>query len=581
MNFQAITEILEKRELQNPSLDFLNPDNSLYDTLFLQLHEDVIITENSIRVRNRERTVQKLSNFFNIAVSDNVDLAITPEYSCPIDVISNLLSDNIFPQENKMWIIGCESILPADLNDLIADNEDFEWIYERDLIERNLDSNDFLNPVIYLFNVRNNNQEIIRICLLQFKTFPLGGSDWEQRSMIRGNDVYLIENDENSIKIITLICSDVLNPSFSPQQRPRFIHEPYLFVHVQLNTAPNHHDFNNYRQSIFQQNMDNKEVFCLNWSRGIELSTLERESQYGATALYVKSKELDLTDEKLGNNHQLGLYYTYWQNRRTNVYFFNYDEFVFKMRTTKASQASVLGVNSGRIGPEIKKVFQWNNDWRNIEEVEDGFNSICEHIEGEEKVSLETFKSKELSTIDTERLLALSVGEIVGENWFSVKNLKFFVVDDQEIVHRITFTQHPNEYCISNRKKYLRRCATLENVIINGQTTFPENITDLQSNCSLQYRPDEFESKYNFNLYPNNNGSSPATVAYIGNQGPSDAYAIRDKMVALFKDSQFGKRVVVWYSDINSEIQSCIVDTKPKINENTAKSRQSISKTRE
>ena len=148
MNFQLITEILEERELQNPSLDFLIPDNSLYDTLLLQLHEDVDITDNSIRARNRERTTNKLSHFFNIAVSENVDLAITPEYSCPWDLVSNLLRDNIFPKENKMWIIGCESILPSDLNDLITANEDFEWIYEDELVRENLNSSDFLNPVI-------------------------------------------------------------------------------------------------------------------------------------------------------------------------------------------------------------------------------------------------------------------------------------------------------------------------------------------------------------------------------------------------------------------------------------------------
>lgn len=118
--------------------------------------------------------------------------------------------------------------------------------------------------------------------------------------------------------------------------------------------------------------------------------------------------------------------------------------------------------------------------------------------------------------------------------------------------------------------------------IITEERNFPKNIVDLADNCLIKYNPTETNpDSYNQNLYSSNAGA-PATVVYLGNKIESSARRIFDEISQLFgnEETQSGKRVVVWYDDINRKIVPIYSDTKPNIVEDVSISNNSIRKGR-
>ena len=128
--FELINQFLGAAGLRNPTLDVLNQDGALYNTLLYQPREGIAWGADFVRIADRERGIQKFRSFIDLASERNVELAITPEYSCPWEVITELIGNETFPEENKLWILGCESIKAQALHDLMAAHNEITWITE-------------------------------------------------------------------------------------------------------------------------------------------------------------------------------------------------------------------------------------------------------------------------------------------------------------------------------------------------------------------------------------------------------------------------------------------------------------------
>jgi hypothetical protein len=581
MDFTLITNILQEKNLSNPSLDVLIQDHNLYNTILYQPIEEVEATANYVRNVDRNQAEEKFESFFNIVTERNVELAVTPEYSCPWRVVCNLIENDQLPNENKLWIVGCESIRPNELREVIDQYRNVEWIYETDLLDDNIDSDNFFDPVCYFFKTRTSQGELRNVIIVQFKTHTMGGRiPIERNNMIMGNNIYILLNSNDSSRLFTLICSDALNIN-GPNLYDGFMNNPHLICHLQLNPSPCHSNIRPYRVNIFNENWPDKEVLCLNWSRNLTMNG-GHFNDFGGTALYLKSENLDTSDAKIHANHTLGMYYTTWNEKYTTTYYLNYDSHVFHFRNTKPSQRAAPPPNQipGRTGPEMVEVRKWDNDWVNVEEIEDGFCSLCEDIEQTDGVSLESFKSKDISPIDTERLITLCTGEIDGENWHSVKKMKFFKIEDNENIKRITFTHHPDQGIRLQRKGYLRRCAILDNVIIKNGANIPDNISDLKDNCTIKYRPNGYENRYNLNLFPKNDEAAPASVSYLSEEYDEEyALNLQEKMMDLFENDQFEKRIVVWLRNMQGGFNTYSSHKKPNLKDNPSRSKRSFKKT--
>ena len=580
MEFELISNYLENEGLHCPSLEILKQDHNLYNSLFYQPKGEVEATDEHIGNTDKQRANNKIVDFFELAINKGVELAATPEYSCPWDTISSLIDESILPSENNLWVIGCESIEARELNEFVEEYDDIAWLYEEDLVDGNLDSDNFLDPVCYLFKTRTAEGQIKNLGLIQFKTHTMGGIELERDNMITGNTTYVLRNEQESSRLFTLICSDSLSLNEGVNLYDGFRNNPHIIIHLQLNQKPNHPSIRPYRGHIYGMNLDDKEVICLNWSRDT-LMNGEHFNDYGGTAYYIQSDDVKLEDKRLNSNYKLGLYYTYWDERYTNIYYLNYDEHVFYIRSTKPSQIESPVVNRNRTGPEMLGSYVWKDGgWKSIDIVDSGFKSLCESIENaDQDIEFDLLKSDQIGSTDIERLIALSTGNAKEENWYSVKKNQFFKVNDEEKISRITFPQNPNENIKQNRRAYLHKYAYLKNTIIKNGENFPDNLQDLKDNCIIKYRPNTFEDHYGYNIYPKDvESSAPASGIFIGQTDQSVARKLLDKMREAIKDDHSGKRIIIWFKDVNGNLQRSHSDSKPKTTDNPQKSSRAITK---
>jgi hypothetical protein len=572
------------RTLCKPDLRCLRQDHELYKTLLLQLVGKIEYDINGIKIADKDIATAKFRQFIEKAISENVDLAITPEYSCPWTSIEDFISNNKLPKEEKIWILGCQSIKPNELKLLIGRHENIVWIYDEALVNEKLTENKFFDPVCYFLKTKNNNNEIKDVIIVQFKTHD-SSEVWERDNLLLGNTFYLIENLFSSTKLLTFICSDTLqNINLNTKNNGYLLNAPLLLVHIQLNQKPFDPPYKGYRNTIYLHGNANdfsKEIICLNWSRNVTYDEQGQEkefNQYGGSSFYCKTTQLNLSDDRINENHKKGLYYTCWKDKRTHVSFLNYDEHVFLIENTKPSQALSLAVNAKRTGPKVLQSYQWkNNNWELIELVNDGFAQVCAEIDG--GTEMLSCLTEDTNFIDVERIIQLSSGEIdimSQEDWSQIFNLFSFQIGDSEFNNRNAFTHDPENGMSEKRKGRIRKYHFLKNKILRDLTQVPQAFTDAMLKYDKTYTS---KNIYLLNLHSDTTGRK-GTAVYLGDRTFPEAKAFKAKIESLFKDDQQGKQVFVWYSDPN--LQNIFdEDKKPKINENVSKSSTSYKKAQE
>lgn len=568
------------RTLFKPDLICLRQDHEIYKTLLLQLVGKIEYDVDGIRLTDKNLATTKFNLFIEKAINESVDLAITPEYSCPWACIETFIEENKLPEEGKIWILGCESIKPNELSELVSRHQNIVWIYDEALVAQKIAENKFFDPVCLLLKTNNDNGEIKDVIIVQFKTCN-SAEIWERDNFIHGNIIYSVENRINSTKLLTFICSDTLqNIDFNTVNNSYFVGQPLLIIHIQLNQKPFDSAYKRYRNMIYSYgNKDdyNREVICLNWARNVtfddENGNQIEFNKYGGSSFYCKTSQIDIKDSRINDNHKKGLYYTTWKNMRSHVSFLNYEEYVFLIENTKPSQILSEAVLCIRTGPKVIKTFQWNNLWVETPTVSDGFAQVCSEVDGGTG-NLSCLTNNPNFT-DVERIIQLSSGDIdesTKENWSKIFNLFSFQIGDTEFNNRNTFTQDPDIDANNKRRGRIRKYHFLKNIVSN-----PLQVPEAFANSMLKF-DSAVSSKniYLLNLHSDLTGRK-GTAIYLGDKTQAEAKAFKVKIESLFKEDQQGKQVMIWY---NAPDLTRIYDEerKPEINENVGKSSVSFKK---
>ena len=285
------------RTLCKPDLACLRQDHKLYKTLLMQLVGEIECDENGIQLSDKKLATAKFNLFIDKVIEENVDLVITPEYSCPWPSIESLISERKLPADNKFWILGCQSIKPNEIKALTERHPDIVWVYDEELVNQSINENKFFDPVCLFFKTISTNDETKDVVIVQFKTHGFGGKEfeWERDNSIPGKTFYVIENKKPSTRLVTLICSDTLQDlNFNTIDNEYFKNSPLLLIHIQLNQEPFKPNYKLYRTLIFSKGKDdwNKEIICLNWARKVTFKKGEETkifNEYGGSALYSKN----------------------------------------------------------------------------------------------------------------------------------------------------------------------------------------------------------------------------------------------------------------------------------------------------
>lgn len=536
-------------------LKLLERDQMPYSILTIHPKGGIEALPNHIGPADPQIASKKILTFVRIAKVKNANLVVAPEYSCPWQAIRQAISQDILPSEGNLWVIGCESILLADVSQLKNDYPYVRWIFEQ---LNPIAKQTFLNPVCYIFWANDNGNKKL-VITMQFKTSAMGGdvTHLERDYMIPGTKGYILRNNENSINLISLICADAL--VFNEQNLPGYLDKPYLVLHPQLNLNPRQRQFKAYRSDAFARNgRENYEYLCVNWAKNFVLPGAV-SSDFGGSAYYIKRID-DIKEDDIVQNHHNGLYYTRGQDYYSHIYFMNYNEHVFYFQTTKIKQDGVSPSQRSFSGPMMLQLYSWDfsvDDWIQESNPDDGFDALCSSIES----NITPLVGSSLSPINKERMILLSTGKINYPNkeWYKVENLSSFQVKEDEIVKRITVIQDPCEESQGWKNDLLNRFSDLKNLILSNSDLFPLQIMDLKDNNDLRYpiklsRADgTLTDSYVHNLC-RSDGSRPATAVYVGRSNISYVQRLYCELSNIM-DETCARRISIWYRDCDGLIK--------------------------
>jgi len=579
---KRIADLLQAHNLKNPELRCLEANASRYSVLMLQPQGEIEYSENFVRNKHHERAESEYWQFLALGRSKASDLVITPEYSCPWSIIEHLIRDDKMPSIGKLWVIGCESITPEQLNGLRTNvQEQCKFIYD-DNFDRSAGQR-FLDPVCFLFRTHNTitNSEI-NVAIIQFKTAPMGDGTmrFETDNLIRGTWFYKFKNTSiNSISLICLICSDSL--AYSADRNHclgiEFQNDdPSIVLHLQLNKEPRNDRYAEYRRFCLQRN--HKDIICLNWAQNIKLCdadgnghTIDWENA-SASAIYSKSWSRNLSEDAIHAIQLKGFYLTYWDTTRAFAGFLNFDPHVFLLAITKVSQTNDdLAVQSPAL-PNVLSVFSWNQEnavFDEIEEVDGGATTAF----GAAGINLGSLGNLLSTPLSLEKLLLLSCGE-VRENraiWPSVQSMASVRLGNDESIRRLTFVQDNCSDATEFRRRLLDRFRVFDGLRLNADR-FPRRLEKFKNN-QLVYNNDTVCS----NLKTMDGTEELAVALYIGDQAHENTlnelrawldYRLREqKSRGLPVDPA---NLVIWYIRVTGGVSEVIIfpeDTPQLIND--------------
>lgn len=509
MQFYSVERLLTEAGFQAPELCVLRPNHENYSALLLQPQGEVEADSDGVRNVDAALAHKQHAAFLTNATTNQVELAITPEYSTPWSVIEEALNNGATPPEGALWVIGCESTTVEQL-DLFKERVSGRATV---LHERLTPApGRFLDPVLYIFQARSVSGDAVSrpLVIAQFKTSPMADDGhFEINGLHTGSRIYFFGNGTTQLRLATLICSDAL--VFMDDDATE-IYDRTLLIHIQLNPKPRQSQFRQYRSRLMQFDGDQTEVICLNWAHNVHFTcdrTRKCWDNISGTAWYLRPSKFDNRDIVLAASHRNGLYYTWLTDLRCHALFFNYSPGVFLVLATKAAHIGVPASLSRRRGPQLRAASTWSDtamQWEDIGLIDDGFSSIV-HESGDAKGDLESLAAT--NPFAVERALALAAGSIPTYEWHELKALDSCTITLSEVVNRVTACQDTDASAVQFRTGRLR---TAHRIVSLLKTSPPPALNDLKAGFSLSWSDHS----------PHTNIVSPdgkrATAIYLGDE---------------------------------------------------------------
>lgn len=546
MAWDYLRTIAHNRGLELVQLSALVPNRDKYCTMLLQCRGELIADNAGVRHADRNMATQKFRAFFEHASRVQPDLLITPEYSCPWEVMSDLTHHGPWPMPGAAWVVGCESIAPAQLTALYEATPSTIWIpgaHEQSNMRY------FLDPVCILLSATTKRGDTVRVAAVQFKGFPMGAraSDIELDHMLRGSQRFILSNEgNNTIQLVVLICSDCMEPNPGIlTDLPNCAELPYLVAHIQLNPDPRHGVFSAYRREWGDYNREKMEFICLNWARGTVLQGTCFDS--GRSAWYHKADRLFPTPCQVNTKHRGGLYYARSDKLRFHCHLLGYEEHVITVDSPKISQSQNAEVlRTPRAGPEPRDCLTWrpeSREWQLDHNPDDGFRACCDQLDND----MAPLTAPETSPIMRERLACLTAGDIIHhtrDKWHEVSTLPSLALRDDESCERVTFTHDQDPAAVGIRHRRIVAVRVIKHEVLASESPFPGHLTRLQGNALLRYEGEGDSLNANVSCP---NGDFAATFVYAGDHSRTTVQPILTDLVrALGGDA---RKLVVWYRD--------------------------------
>ncbi len=540
-----------------PPLRALNPNKDNYSALLFQPQADIEADTSGVRHADATLAAKQFTSFLEMAITDQADLAITPEYSMPWESLETAILNGTVPASGSLWVLGCES---TTLDKLAAFKDRVKGVATVIYEPLTPQPNRFLNPVAYVFMATTAGTFATDriVIVVQFKMSPMGDKeDYEKNHLQTGTRLYRFGSPPTQLGLATLICSDAF--AITDNHALELYHRT-LLIHIQLNKSPRQAQYRQYRDRFFQYRSGETEILCLNWAKGVRILCDGHNvpwTDMSGSAWYLCPDEFDNEDSTIKQNHEHGLYYTWLQDLRCHALFFAYSPAVYSVTASKVAYHGVIASQARRRGPILTSVTVWDSStsqWMAFGPVDDGFSAIVGTCGSATK---DITALALLNPLYAERSLALCAGAIPTNDWYTAKKLDSCSIDKSEIIRRLTACQdlHPD----AQQFRTLRLRTVLRIVKALGRP-LPAALADLSAGYKFDWSP-QFPHANIVSTNPSGNNRR-ATVIYLNDQHTEEsakdiAAKAADHIGQWAKDNdqmvEGKQRIGVWFRDDHGE----------------------------
>ena len=519
---RPVEDVLVPRGLESPDLAVLQATHQSYRALLLQPTGPIRADTAHIGPLDMASAERKSDHLLALAAERGDQLVITPEYFLPVETLRKCAQGAAFPAPGALWVLGCESMTPAQVQQFQAECNGFcDVIFEDDPAPQVQGT--YFDPVAYCFVTHDIEMTYKRVIILQFKTVPSRDEHGFENKQLRcGKAIYQFRGKDDLLGISAIICSDAFSIG-DDAAAMRKLTDRATLIHIQLNPKPKHTDYRRYRNEVFRNSaaLTDCDIICLNWAQDMiqyddvtkPPSNWKNES---GSAWYLPARRCSVNDNEVESNEIKGLYYT-WHSKRRHVLHFHYEEAVFALTVPKVLQSGPA-ILDNLVGPLLDSRFCWDDASAAWKECAVGPETGWTATISEDANVAAAFQSLQApnSRLNIERAISLSCGPYsIKDQWQRVDNLDACRIDEDEVVGRTTLQLDRDIGAKTSRHQRIRRVATLNYILANEQLPF--SIRDLAGGGAVL---NWTANSPNTNILKT--GSRPALVAYLGEDPPAD-----------------------------------------------------------
>ncbi|MEX3949459.1 hypothetical protein AB4Y40_17125 [Paraburkholderia sp. EG287B] len=516
-----VEEMLSQRPrpLELIGLQALNPAREPYRALLLQ--PTGVIEANDMRVGHADAALGHAlcSGFLSTAVEAHADLAVAPEYCVPWSVVDEIIDGRHRPPVGALWVLGCESIPPAEMEALAERcNTGGRCEFHHEALDpRQVAQKRYVDPLLYVFWVKDVDGKAVLFLLVQFKTVACRDyRDIEQTSLCVGKSVYAFNRGLGKMSLLSIICSDAFDFTEHVDQA----HLNCLLIHIQLNPKPAHSDYAAYRARLCAVGTNNDvELLCLNWAQNIKEAKAGGKfaewKNVAGSAWYAPPAKFGADDGLIDELHRQGLYYNVLA-QRWHSFFLNYEGQILQLQKQK-----LLFPGEQALVPKnfvaVEERFTWNSDasaWERGAVAHDGFalalvsyQAIAEPLQ----------RASQTSPLAVERAIEILVGPHGNpSSWYAVNELDSFQLDrDEESIRRVTVHQEIEltRPGVAYRRRRLQRAQDAIG-LARSNVPWPAPVRDLAGGFRFSWR----REVPHHNVEPATGARGSAALVYLADQ---------------------------------------------------------------
>lgn len=526
INIGDVEDVLRQQShpLTLMNLQALNPAREPYRAILLQ--PTGLVEANDVRVGHADAALGHglCSGFLSAAVQSHSDLAVAPEYCVPWSVVQEIVAGSYRPPQGAIWVLGCESISPADFQALAPQyNAAGDCVFHYEPLDaRQAAQRRYVDPLLYVFWAQNQDGDPVLFLLTQLKTVACRDyRDVEQTSLCLGKTVYAFNRGINTMSLVSIICSD----AFDFTEHIDAIHTNCLLIHIQLNPKPAHTDYAAYRSRLCSVGTNsNVELLCLNWAKSVkEIKAGSKDKDWenvAGSAWYAPPAKFSGDDGLIDSLHHHGLYYCLLA-QRWHSFFLNYEGQIIQLQKQK-----LLFNGEQALAPKnfvaVEQRWSWNQgsiSWAAGAIANDGF---ADALTGYQAIAEDLHLTSQVSPLAVERAIEILMGPRGNPaSWYTVKELDAVHLDkEEESIRRVTVHQDPNLTRPGSAYR-LQRLQRAHDAIglARLDIPWPPPVLDLANGFKLSW----MRNSPHHNVEPNAGGRGPASLVYLSDQANDSA----------------------------------------------------------